>query len=1809
MKKRVSIIALALILVLSFVALVACDNAQMYKINIQEAVGGKVTADCAEAKAGTTITLTVQADAGYIVSSVKANGKELSVDGGKATFVMPEEDVAVVADFLKADYAVTIDKNIVHGKVKASAAGGNVGDVITLTVTPDYGYKLASLKAGDMDVVATEPGGGYKFAMPASNVVVTATFALADNVDTTAAPQNGAKISQEAELGGTAKAVVAVSYQDEAIQVVAYVTDATITSLDGVGVYFGTKDYAQAKLTASNKGVVVTHGGVSVYGVSEGKYVAIDTTVQTNVAPWAVDGAVCGYVVTISVPYTVLGTTKDAALGNTTAIFTLTNCDIGTYSSEAVYDKCAINNADTYYVVESDGKLTQNHYRYGVGQLGQGSTPIATGSEWDLSADYAPDADNYADRKAVLNGHDDADNNLAMYRATGKNIYATATFTITGMGNSSERWGKFGIMLFNGASQKGLLFYVDAFVGDAGDVSIDNINGTALGYNSASNGWGNWNTLSGTNGAFDKTTKTITLGLTAYDGMVFMYHGDKLVGETAFDLGDNAVMGFKSFGYNMEVTNYYATSDLNDEQFKAHRKEIVNQTIETLFLGDSYMDFWNNFGFNTHTAAIETKANIGVGGTQINYWTEKVGFVKKMYTPSNFVFHIGVNDIDDGNTTAETAFTRLKAMFAAYQEAFPDANIYWVSLVHNTMFANKAGEYDKMNAAVKAYAQENDKIHYIDVSAAGMDAEGNPRENMMYDGLHFNYEYGYPLWGKLIMEALGYADERAQGTTLGDIGNLYAYNDWTFSEDGAVASSNSGNEQAIWVKDMEYASNFLVTVDVKSSTALRGDAWSKVGLILRNDNYSIYGYVDLPTVTAAEYRKFCNIVYRPNVSRHAGDWIWSLQGSGSEAEKLIESEYVKLGIAKVGGTIYMLADGKIVAKHSGICAADQKFVAGVLGFNRAMEAKNAAVTAGTEQEIATLIGVSYDAKLDGVADDDIWTEEVLGNALRFTYSETNYFDLAAVKGTNGVYFFATIYHDRALTTPAQGDGTQWFHWLNIEFRFGNNGDTQRCIYFENGLANGLNWVTTGSAVTEKQDGSDVNKTTVEFYAPYSQFSGFSAASDEIKIRIGGWVVAGQYRGINTDAFVSTHGLRYTHAISVKGNATVTGLPTRAAKGDELSFKVAVEEGLTIKSVKVGETVLTAVDGVYTFTMPDADVSVVVEIDGRRNVDMSAVANKLQLVGTPDQGSQIEFKPIAPWTISKLMINGTEVTATTEGNYVYTVGTDDITVTAEFTVVTDDITIDGKLGEGEDYGTAQSFKVEGGRDVTLYAKKTTHGLVMYLVAHTSSNVTTNTTEWWMNHNFEFLINNGEQRYVNSRKQSNGVTAFVQSASELETGKYEHVYEVFIEGEFEGNVQINYAFKAPGEVVRYEGLSNARWDRTDWWTPVVGGINPAIWGMYGQGQGRPANLFITETGLLSTVPAAKNATIDADFSEYADLTSVIKGGTEANKAKITFTGKTASDGYYIAITVLHKGVSESAADWAANDNLEMSLFGNDITFSIFDDFICAAGAITQYAMNRTTIDQDGYTVKTQIELFIYDDTPATTAYFKAGSAGSGFGGWQTLAWNDADRLKITASGITFVQENYNDHARNVDSLTLDGNLDEAFWTGVTVWNNANCTSYSDRGVYALVQAKKGNAGIYLAVTMYHNKAANEKVQNEGTEWWHYLNIEFRFLVNNNWTDTGSWQRAASTYNNIAINCTFGWTTAANTETVEDGKTYAHKTVFEIFAPYEWGIADKFATKGDIPLRISCVAESGYTELLTSTTDNTLPNTIINDGFVRK
>ena len=76
-------------------------------------------------------------------------------------------------------YSVTTDKTE-NGSITVSPKNARSGDTVTITVKPDKGYELDTLKVLDKDggkVKLTEKKGKYTFTMPASKVTVTAEFA------------------------------------------------------------------------------------------------------------------------------------------------------------------------------------------------------------------------------------------------------------------------------------------------------------------------------------------------------------------------------------------------------------------------------------------------------------------------------------------------------------------------------------------------------------------------------------------------------------------------------------------------------------------------------------------------------------------------------------------------------------------------------------------------------------------------------------------------------------------------------------------------------------------------------------------------------------------------------------------------------------------------------------------------------------------------------------------------------------------------------------------------------------------------------------------------------------------------------------------------------------------------------------------------------------------------------------------------------------------------------------------------------------------------------------------------------------------------------------------------------------------------------------------------------------------------------------------------------------------------------------------------------------------------------------------------
>ena len=237
-----------------------------YTVAVSQAQNGEVTTDKATAQIGDTVTLTITPSEGFELAAITVTAeKETPVTVIDGKFTMPASDVTVSATFKKIDYAVKIDAGIVNGTVAASAQSANVGDEITLTVTPETGYYLKTLTVVD-DSQNSVSVTGNKFTMPAANVTVSAEFEkITYTVDVASDILNGTVTVDKAtaQIGDvvTVTAAPDIGYELQKITV----------QTDG-GIFLGVTD-GKFTMTADN---------VTVSAVFEKKEYLITNTLETE---------------------------------------------------------------------------------------------------------------------------------------------------------------------------------------------------------------------------------------------------------------------------------------------------------------------------------------------------------------------------------------------------------------------------------------------------------------------------------------------------------------------------------------------------------------------------------------------------------------------------------------------------------------------------------------------------------------------------------------------------------------------------------------------------------------------------------------------------------------------------------------------------------------------------------------------------------------------------------------------------------------------------------------------------------------------------------------------------------------------------------------------------------------------------------------------------------------------------------------------------------------------------------------------------------------------------------------------------------------------------------------------------------------------------------------------------------------------------------------------------------------------------------------------------------------------------------------
>ena len=627
-------------------------------------------------------------------------------------------------------------------------------------------------------------------------------------------------------------------------------------------------------------------------------------------------------------------------------------------------------------------------------------------------------------------------------------------------------------------------------------------------------------------------------------------------------------------------------------------------------------------------------------------------------------------------------------------------------------------------------------------------------------------------------------------------------------------------------------------------------------------------------------------------------------------------------------------------------------------------------------------------------------------------------------------------------------------------------------------------------------------------------------------------------------------------------ATITLDKTSAKKGETVSF--TIESNNYVEKVLVNGELVEAVEGVYSFVMPDADANIVVSFLGKLSVDLSAVEGVIASTLVPAEGQTVTLTAAEGYHVAKLFANDVELTAV-EGVYTV-VANENLVITGEIYRAHDGVVLDGEVDSA--YGeVATVAEYEGNRTITLRGVKTESGLTIHVVA-VMNNVLTTEDAWWKNTNLEFRLNGGVQRYVGINGDISGVSDYVWETANNTDGKYVFTVELFVASEListwgeEDSVYINYAWKTMGENGWLMGDGQhpyaLDWNR-DWFSHHLGGLElgakdfnlgAGSWGIYGD------VLRITEGGLQIGVPATQ-ATIDGNLEEYAELASQTFGN---ESTQITLSGKAASDGLYIAATIVHGEWSAPVnGDWARNDNFEIRINDTAIPVVFYGGRLMRTDYWDQMAA-QTTVNAEGKQVTT-VELFVAGISKAYRINLSMnGNNFTGFA-WTNLFWNIEDAKFITEEGLV-------NSANFVAQANLDGVLDDAIWTEEVLAKSHTTTA---NGATITMVGVSSDYGIHMAFTVNHRKALTEHCQQGGGEWWHYMGPEVRL-------GGVAWRQIAfGAWNNTMINCNMGYTSSTN----EDG---SYTTVFEIFVPYDF----IGATGNRVAVAVGGVYETGFSHL---------------------
>ena len=171
-----------------------------------------------------------------------------------------------------------------------------------------------------------------------------------------------------------------------------------------------------------------------------------------------------------------------------------------------------------------------------------------------------------------------------------------------------------------------------------------------------------------------------------------------------------------------------------------------------VFTGSSSIRLWATLAADMQPLDV---INRGFGGSQIadvNYFAPRIIFP---YHPRAVVLYCGDNDLAwPASKSSGRVFGDFQRFVEIVHGELPETWIYYVSIKPSTLRKRRWPKMQEMNRMVEAFARTQERVQFVDVSSAMLDAQGEPRSDLLKrDGLHPNQKC-YALWTSIIKPIL-----------------------------------------------------------------------------------------------------------------------------------------------------------------------------------------------------------------------------------------------------------------------------------------------------------------------------------------------------------------------------------------------------------------------------------------------------------------------------------------------------------------------------------------------------------------------------------------------------------------------------------------------------------------------------------------------------------------------------------------------------------------------------------------------------------------------------------------------------------------------------------------------------------------------------------------------------------------------------------------------------------------------------------------------------------------------------------------------